>query len=153
MMRHRKIRKFRHRSNNRSYFSRDNGVEQSRVGVRQFSNGRGRNNFKQHQSPDKLAEKYNMLAKEALASGDKILSENYFQHADHFMRIVSIKNQNQVKDPINSISEETKTKDLTSNEITKISKTRRYKYVIISKTSLWRLRCLRLSGLQGRNFA
>mgnify|MGYP001406711748 FL=1 len=35
----------------------------------------------------KLITKYNDLAREALSSGDKILSENYFQHADHFLRI------------------------------------------------------------------
>ena len=43
----------------------------------------GRNN---HNAP-KLIEKYNNLAREALSTGDKILSENYFQHADHFTRI------------------------------------------------------------------
>ena len=36
-----------------------------------------------------MIEKYNNLAREALSSGDKILSENYFQHADHFTRILS----------------------------------------------------------------
>ena len=45
----------------------------------------GRNN---HNTP-KLIEKYNDLAREALSNGDKILSENYFQHADHFMRILA----------------------------------------------------------------
>ena len=45
----------------------------------------GRNN---HNAP-KLIEKYNDLAREALSNGDKILSENYFQHADHFMRILA----------------------------------------------------------------
>ena len=40
----------------------------------------------------KLVEKYNLLAKEALTSGDRTLSENYYQHADHFMRIVYEKN-------------------------------------------------------------
>ena len=35
----------------------------------------------------KLVEKYTTLAKEALSNGDKILSENYYQHADHFSRI------------------------------------------------------------------
>ena len=45
----------------------------------------GRNN---HNAP-KLIEKYNNLAREALSVGDKILSENYFQHADHFTRILS----------------------------------------------------------------
>ena len=45
----------------------------------------GRNN---HNAP-KLIEKYNNLAREALSGGDKILSENYFQHADHFTRILN----------------------------------------------------------------
>ena len=45
----------------------------------------GRNN---HNAP-KLIEKYNNLAREALSIGDKIMSENYFQHADHFSRILS----------------------------------------------------------------
>ena len=43
----------------------------------------GRNNH----NASKLIEKYNNLAREALSSGDKILSENYFQHADHFTRV------------------------------------------------------------------
>ena len=45
----------------------------------------GRNN----QNASKLIEKYNDLAKEAISNGDKILSENYLQHADHFSRILS----------------------------------------------------------------
>ena len=45
----------------------------------------GRNNH----NASKLIEKYTDLAREALSNGDKILSENYFQHADHFMRILS----------------------------------------------------------------
>ena len=45
----------------------------------------GRNN---HNAP-KLIEKYNNLAREALSTGDKILSENYFQHADHFTRVLT----------------------------------------------------------------
>ena len=44
----------------------------------------GRNN----QNASKLIEKYNDLAKEAMSNGDKILSENYLQHADHFARII-----------------------------------------------------------------
>ena len=47
----------------------------------------GRNNH----NASKLIEKYNNLAREALSIGDKILSENYFQHADHFMRILNDK--------------------------------------------------------------
>ena len=45
----------------------------------------GRNN---HNAP-KLIEKYNDLAREASSSGDKILSENYLQHADHFTRVMN----------------------------------------------------------------
>ena len=45
----------------------------------------GRNNH----NASKLIEKYSNLAREALSSGDKILSENYFQHADHFTRILN----------------------------------------------------------------
>ena len=45
----------------------------------------GRNNH----NASKLIDKYNNLAREALSTGDKILSENYFQHADHFTRVLS----------------------------------------------------------------
>ena len=76
------------RRNDRSYKS--NG-DRSKYGSN-FSNHEnfqrkipGRNN---HNAP-KLIEKYNNLAREALSSGDKILSENYFQHADHFTRIIN----------------------------------------------------------------
>ena len=43
----------------------------------------GRNNH----NAAKLIEKYNEMAREALASEDRVLSENYFQHADHFTRV------------------------------------------------------------------
>tara|TARA_B100000674_G_scaffold476807_1_gene471395 strand:+ start:148 stop:597 length:450 start_codon:yes stop_codon:yes gene_type:complete len=45
----------------------------------------GRNNY----NAPKLIEKYNELAREASSNGDKILSENYLQHADHFTRILN----------------------------------------------------------------
>ena len=45
----------------------------------------GRNNH----NASKLIEKYNDLAREASSNGDKILSENYMQHADHFTRILN----------------------------------------------------------------
>ena len=54
----------------------------------------GRNNH----NASKLIEKYTDLAREALAHEDKILSENYFQHADHFTRILKEKeNSNHLK--------------------------------------------------------
>tara|TARA_X000001036_G_scaffold248957_1_gene231994 strand:+ start:138 stop:566 length:429 start_codon:yes stop_codon:yes gene_type:complete len=59
------------------------------------SNYSNNDNFKRkipsrnnHNAP-KLIEKYNDLAREASSNGDKILSENYLQHADHFTRILN----------------------------------------------------------------
>ena len=94
-MRNHKSRRFRFRSNGRNYQGRDNGIEKMRSHSNSFVNDRSRGNFKPQQSPEKLAEKYNTLAKEALSSGDKISSENFLQHADHFMRIIEFKNLNQ----------------------------------------------------------
>ena len=45
----------------------------------------GRNNH----NASKLIEKYSDLAREASSNGDKILSENYLQHADNFTRILN----------------------------------------------------------------
>ena len=67
-----------------------------------------------HNAP-KLIEKYNNLAREALSSGDKILSENYFQHADHFTRVLS-EQQSFKKTQISTNFEEKK--DLTLNNNT-----------------------------------
>ena len=67
----------------------------------------GRNN---HNAP-KLIEKYNDLAREALSNGDKILSENYLQHADHFTRILnereSFKRERNFDDKSNESEKET----------------------------------------------
>ena len=90
-----KPRRFRRRSNDRNRSLHGNGDMQARLRSNPFSNGQPRNNFRTTQSADKLFEKYNTLAKEALTSGDRTLSENYFQHADHFMRIMEDKNRNQ----------------------------------------------------------
>ena len=90
-----KPRRFRRHSNGRKHQLRDNGGTQARLRSNSFSNSQTRNHFRTPQSAEKLFEKYNTLAKEALSSGDKTLSENYFQHADHFMRIIDNKNTNQ----------------------------------------------------------
>ena len=90
-----KPRRFRRRSNSRNHHPRGNGNERTGMGSISLTNFRGRNNFNHHQSAEILAEKYKVLAKEALSKGDKTLSESYFQHADHYMRIVSEKNLNQ----------------------------------------------------------
>ena len=95
----RKPRRFRRRMNDRSGMPHSNGGGQIRIRQNSFSNGHGhsRNKFKTTLSAEKLFEKYNVLAKEALSSGDKTLSENYLQHADHFIRIIEDRNRNQIQ--------------------------------------------------------
>ncbi len=37
-----------------------------------------------------ILEKYTALAKDAAAAGDRILSESYLQHAEHYQRVINI---------------------------------------------------------------
>ena len=82
------VRRNNFRRNDRGFKS---SIDRNKYGT-SFSNNEnfqrkipGRNNH----NASKLIEKYNNLAREALSNGDKILSENYFQHADHFTRILA----------------------------------------------------------------
>ena len=98
----RKQRRFRRRPSSRNHhMQHGNGNAQTRLGSNVFSNGQTRNNFRTHLSAEKLFEKYSSLAKEAMTSGDKTLSENYLQHADHFMRIIEDKNKNRNQNKVN----------------------------------------------------
>ena len=107
---------FRNNNNRRSNFRRNDrnfksNNDRGKFGTN-FSNNEnfqrkipGRNNH----NASKLIEKYNNLAREALSSGDKILSENYFQHADHFTRILKeqdIKKKNNLSNNETESSEE-----------------------------------------------
>ena len=96
-------RRFRRYSNGRNHQSRNNGDTQTRLRSNSFSNSQTRNNFRTTQSAEKLLEKYNALAKEAMSSGDKTLGENYLQHADHFMRIIEDKNKNRDQNKVDVI--------------------------------------------------
>jgi len=86
----------------------------------------GRNN---HNAP-KLIEKYNDLAREASSSGDKILSENYLQHADHFTRIMNEQDtirkqkfeENKAVKDVSNIEEKSIKTDEISDDKTKIVK-------------------------------
>ena len=71
----------------------------------------GRNNH----NASKLIEKYSNLAREALSSGDKILSENYFQHADHFTRILNDQDYQKKNSSTNDNSADLQ-KELTNKE-------------------------------------
>ena len=88
---------FRNNNNNRRNNFRRNDRNFKSNGDRQkfSSNFSNNENFKRkapgrnNHNASKLIEKYNDLAREAASNGDKILSENYFQHADHFTRILN----------------------------------------------------------------
>ena len=106
-------------SNRRSSFRRNNRNFKSNGDTSKFgSNFSNNDNFKRkapgrnnHNAP-KLIEKYNDLAREALSNGDKILSENYLQHADHFTRILnekeSFKKENFSDNKFNVVEENNK---------------------------------------------
>ena len=74
-----------------------------------FGNGsafKRRHPGKNNQNAAKLVEKYNDLAREALSNGDKILSENYLQHSEHFSRILksqeNLRNYNEIETDVNA---------------------------------------------------
>ena len=77
----------------------------------------GRNN---HNAP-KLNEKYNDLAREASSSGDKILSENYLQHADHFTRVLNEQENNRKQKFAENKLEEAETIAETNTESKKLT--------------------------------
>ena len=70
----RKPRRFRRRSNDRNNMSHNN--LRPRIRTNQFSNGQPRNSFRPSLSAEKSFEKYSTLAKEAMSSGDKTLSDD-----------------------------------------------------------------------------
>ena len=110
-----------YRNNNRKSRFKSNGERNFRK--RSINGHKGHNEFnpnsdfkhrnpgKNNQNAAKLIDKYNNLAREALSSGDKILSENYLQHADHFSRILSIQVFNKSKISNNNVIEKDLKKD------------------------------------------
>ena len=85
-------------------FKRNGSSQKFNVGFSDISEFK-RKKINRNTNATKLIEKYIELAKEAASNGDKILSENYYQHADHFIRVsekeISIKKDNQQKEPVN----------------------------------------------------
>ena len=85
-------------NNRRSNFRRNDRNFKSNGDRQKFGSNFSNNESFKRKSPGrnnhnaaKLIEKYNDLAREASSNGDKILSENYLQHADHFTRILNEK--------------------------------------------------------------
>ena len=78
-------------------FKRSNEINRLNSDFGNRENGFRRKNNRNNGNVEKLITKYNELAREALSNGDKILSENYYQYADHFLRI-SIEQKEKQKD-------------------------------------------------------
>jgi len=91
--------RIRHRGSHDRSFKRTNEINRLNSEFGNRENGfRGKKN-RNNGNVEKLISKYNELAREALSNGDKILSENYYQYADHFLRI-SIEQKEKQKDKL-----------------------------------------------------
>ena len=85
-----------------------------------------KNYYRNNTNSAKLIQKYSDLAREALSNGDKILYENYLQHAEHFVRIS--------ENFSNSNSEKNLSVDnLNDTSISKISKVENKKSQVIAE--------------------
>ena len=124
------------RNNNRRgrFRSNDRGFKRTGNGLKYQSDFHTNSDFQRkslnrnNHNASKLVEKYNNLAREALANEDKILSESYFQYADHFTRVLNEKEKNQSTKAINdsatdkvhaSSEEKNKTNSETNKELDK----------------------------------
>ena len=126
---------FRNNNNRRPSFRNNNNRRPSFRRNDEGSNFSNNNNFQRkvpgrnNHNASKLIEKYNDLAREALSNEDKILSENYFQHADHFTRVQKEQENNritkvnektaEVVTPIKSEEEKNISKDLDDKKVLK----------------------------------
>ncbi len=97
-------------SGDRNFRNRNGNGHKSNGEFNSNSEFKRKNPGKNNQNAAKLVFKYNDLAREALSNGDKILSENYLQHADHFSRILSSQ----------EISKETNIESKNLNELSEV---------------------------------
>ena len=120
------------RNNNRRgrFRSNDRGFKRTGDGHKYKSDFNANSDFQRNSlsrnnhNASKLVEKYNNLAREALANEDKILSESYFQYADHFTRVLNEREKNQsikeINDPatnkVHANSDEKNKTDLETNK-------------------------------------
>ncbi len=102
------------RNRYKNHLDRNNHRNENGKIINDLQNGSNffrKNAGKNNHNASKLIEKYSNLAREALSSGDKILSENYFQHAEHFIRVLEEKdakfNKGQIPKEIIKVKEKT----------------------------------------------
>ena len=117
---------FRSNNNRRSPFRSSNEGSKFNNNDNFRRNNHGRNNH----NAVKLVEKYNEMAREALAKEDRVMSENYFQHADHFTRVQNEQENNRIArintpsvETVKSEEKQEEKKISTEQEIKKVIKT------------------------------
>ena len=121
MNNYRNNRKNRFKSNGeRNFRKRSLNGHKNQVEFNTGSEFRHRNPGRNNQNAAKLIDKYNNLAREALSSGDKILSENYLQHADHFSRVLNLQEVNKSLTDKNNVIEQDFVKSADENKEIKI---------------------------------
>ena len=121
MNNYRSNRKNRFKSNgDRGFRKRTSNGHKIHNDFSQNSDFKHRNPGRNNQNASKLIDKYNNLAREALSVGDKILSENYLQHADHFKRVLSLQELNKIQSENNNVIEQDfkKNEDANTNNTT-----------------------------------
>ena len=119
---------FRNNNNRRNNFRRtERGYKSSGERQKFSSNFSNNDNFKRkspgrnNHNAAKLIEKYNDLAREALSNGDKILSENYLQHADHFTRILNERENFRKEKYSENVENRTEINEVTAEENIELS--------------------------------
>lgn len=112
------------RSRYKNHSDRNNHNNENGKIINDLQNGSNfirRNVGRNNHNASRLIEKYSDLAREALSSGDKILSENYFQHAEHFVRIREERdaqfNKDQIPKEIVKVKEKTDQDQKNTNNI------------------------------------
>ena len=112
------------RSRYKNYSDRNDHKNENGKIINDLQNGSNfirRNVGRNNHNASRLIENYSDLAKEALTSGDKILSENYFQHAEHFVRIREERdaqfNKDQIPKEIVKVKEKTDQDQKNTNNI------------------------------------
>src|SRR5262245_38553711 len=98
------MRKPMHNNNNRNHGNNRGGQRRynNRGGYRNNNSGGNNNTYNEdginpHQvrNASNLRNKYLGLARDAAASGDRVLAENYLQHADHYVRLLALQQDRQ----------------------------------------------------------
>ena len=103
-------------NNDRAFRKRNLNGHKSHNEFSSSSEFRHRNPGRNNQNAAKLIDKYNNLAREALSSGDKILSENYLQHADHFIRVLELQDASKTSSEDNNVIKQNFKKEISNTD-------------------------------------